>query len=147
MKLSFNGKRVGAGILLSMALFCVANYYFEWRIFGQLNKQVMVGIFVVMFIYLYRVGPTLQEVQEHRDKMNRENHAPIGFHPWKYLLTLSIVMLIFVLIGPILRIAKGEPLEQEDWIELIVIEALVVVAGIIGWYQMKRLQGRKPDRD
>lgn len=147
MKLSFNGKRIGAGILLLMALICVSNYYFEWRIFGQFNKQVMVGVFVVMFMYLFRVGPTLEEVQEHRDKKNREKDAPIGFRPWIYLVTLSIVMLIFVLIGPVFQIWRDEPVQREDWIELIVIEVLVVVAGLFGWYQVRRLQGRKGDRD
>jgi hypothetical protein len=57
------------------------------------------------------------------------------------------MMLVFVLIGPVFRLAKGDPVQQEDWIELIVIEALVVVAGIVGWYRAKRVQGQKSDRN
>jgi len=142
VKLSFNGKRVGAGILLLVALFCVANYYFEWRIFGRFNKEVMVGVFIIMFIYQLRIGPTLEEIQNYRDNRRREKHASAGFRSWVYLLTLSVVMLIFVLIGPGLQLAKGKPVQREDWIELIVIEALVVLAGVIGWYQAKRRLSR-----
>jgi hypothetical protein len=62
-----------------------------------------------------------------------------------YLLTLSIVMFV-VMLGPLIRLAKREPV-QEDWIELIVIEALVVVAGIIGWRRTRTSQDRKTDRE
>jgi hypothetical protein len=145
MKLSFQQKRIGAGILLVMSLLSVGNLYFEWGFLGPFGKEVMVGIFVVLFIYLVRVGPTLQEVQDYREKKDRAESETRGFRSWMYLLTLSIVMFV-VMLGPLIRLAKREPV-QEDWIELIVIEALVVVAGIIGWRRTRTSQDRKTDRE
>lgn len=49
MKLSFD--RVGAGILLLLALLSIGNHYLEWRLFGELSKAIMVGMFVVLFAY------------------------------------------------------------------------------------------------
>lgn len=146
IELSFKGKRIGAGILLSIGLFCAANYYLEWHVFGRFDKAVMIGTFLVMFIYLVRVGPTLDEMLDHREARNRKERAPVGLRPWVYFLTVSIVMLVVVLIGPVLQLAKGDPVEREDWIRLIVTEALVVASGIVGWYQMKRLLRRRADR-
>ncbi len=138
--LSFNGKRIGSGILLLIALLSVTNYYLQWQLFGQFNKEVMIGIFVVMYIYMVRVGPTLEEIRDYRDKKRREKGvAPLGFRPWVYILTFLVVMLVLALIGPVLLMAQGAAVQREDWVELIFVEALVVIAAIVGWYPTKRL--------
>ena len=140
MKLYFD--RIGAGIVLLLALLSVANHYLEWRLFGELSKVIMVGMFVVLFIYLAFIGPALEGAQARRKAQDREEHVA-KFRPWLYLSTLSIVMLVFALAGPGLQLARGAPIQQEDWIRLVVIEALVAVAGVIGWYRLKRTQGRR----
>lgn len=140
MKLSFD--RIGAGILLLLALLGVGNHYLEWRVFGELSKVIMVGMFVVLFLYLVFIGPALEGAQARRKTKDREEHVA-RLRPWLYLLTLSIVMLVFPLAGLGLQLVRGAPIQREDWIRLVVIEALVVVAGIIGWYRLKRTQGQR----
>ncbi|HJP39448.1 MAG TPA: hypothetical protein QF499_10035 [Gammaproteobacteria bacterium] len=138
--LSFNGKRFGIGILLLIALFSVTNYYLQWQLFGQFNKVVMIGIFVVMYIYLRFVGPTLEEVRDYRDQKRRERGlVRVGFQPRVYFLTFLVVMIVFALIGPVFRLIQGEPVQREDWVDLIIVEALIVIAAIVGWYPAKRL--------
>lgn len=44
-EISYLGKRIRAGILLLIGLFSLANYYFEWGIFGRFDKAVMIGIY------------------------------------------------------------------------------------------------------
>lgn len=83
----------------------------------------------------------------HRDVKNREKPAPVGFRPWVYVLTVLVMMLIVAaLIGPVFQMTRGEAVQQRDWIRLIVTEALVVAAGIVGWIQLKRLLRRRADR-
>jgi uncharacterized membrane protein len=140
MKLSLD--RIGAGIVLLLASLSVGNHYLEWRLFGELSKVIMVGMFVVLFIYLAFIGPILEGVQARRKPKDREEHAAT-LRPWLYLLTLSTVVLVFALAGPGLQLARGAPIQREDWIRLVVIEALVVVAGIIGWYRLKRSRQKR----
>lgn len=140
MKLSFD--RIGSGILLLLALLSVGNHYLEWRLFGELSKVIMVGMFVVLFIYLTFIGPALEGAQAWRKTKDREEHVT-RLRPWLYLLTLAVVMLVFALAGPGLQLARGAPIQREDWIRLVVIESLVVVAGIIGWYRLKRAQAQR----
>jgi len=78
-EIPYHGKRIGAGILLLIGLFSLANYYFEWGIFGRFEKAAMIGIFLVSFIYLVRVGPTVEDMLDHRDTKNREKPAPVAF--------------------------------------------------------------------
>lgn len=143
--LSFNCKRLGAGVLLLSALLGFANHYFRWQMFGQFNKEAMIGVFVVLALYLIRVGPTLNEIQEYRQKKARVPPAQVGFRAWVYILTCAIVMLAVALIGPVLRWTQGEPVLKADWVELIIIEALVIIAAIAGWFPVRRLLDRKSD--
>lgn len=146
MKLSFNAKRIGAGILLLIGLLCVANYYFELEILGRFDREAMIGIFIMMFIYLSWVGPTFEEIQEYRDRTNRDKGAPIGLRLWKYVVAVLAVMLMFVLIGPVLQLARDEPVQEDDWLRLVFIELLVLVAGLVGWFQLTGFRRRKMDR-
>lgn len=146
MKFSFTQRRIGAGILLFAALICVGNYYLEWDLFGPFGKQVIIGLFVLIFAYLSYVGSSLQEIREYREAKDRERNVSTGFRLWKYVLSLLLVMVMFLIIGPILRITKGEPVSTEDWIGLVAIEALVVIAGVFGWYQIRKRNGRKADQ-
>jgi heme A synthase len=137
MKLSYD--RIGAGVLLLLILLSVGNHYLEWRIVGEHSKLAIVGVFVALFIYLAFIAPILENAQIRQKSEVREQHVA-RFRPWLYLLTLAIIMVGFALAGPGLQLARGAPIQREDWTRLIVLEALVVLAGIIGWYRLKRSQ-------
>ena len=67
-KLSFAGKRLVLGVGLLLCLLCVANYYFNFGVFGRFAKHAMIVSFIVIVLVQHFIGPTLSEVQEYRDK-------------------------------------------------------------------------------
>ena len=55
-KLSFNGKPVVVGIALSTMLLCIANHILDLRIFGDFDKEALVGSAVLMFVSTYFIA-------------------------------------------------------------------------------------------
>ncbi len=70
-KLSFNGKRVIAGIGFLISLFCLGNYLLDFHIFGRFNKEILIASVILNVLYLHYFGPTLRELQDHRDNNKR----------------------------------------------------------------------------
>jgi Ni,Fe-hydrogenase I cytochrome b subunit len=137
MNLSFNQKRIGVGVFLALVLFSVINHFAGLGAFGRFSEEAMVAIFVLMFIWLVRVGPTLEEIQVHRQNMENETFKSTRARQWIRAATLVILMFTVLLIGPIAQLARGEAMQREGWIQLIVVGTMVVVAAILGW-RMKR---------
>ena len=75
-KLSFNSKRIVLGVGLLACLLCVANYYLNFGVFGRFAKQAMIVSFIVLVLVQHYMGPTLTEVQEHRDRKRGETPPP-----------------------------------------------------------------------
>jgi 4-amino-4-deoxy-L-arabinose transferase-like glycosyltransferase len=71
MTISFNGKRVILGAWLLVCLVCVANYYLGIFAFGRFAKPAMILSIICLILVQHFVGPTLTEVQEHRDQKRR----------------------------------------------------------------------------
>lgn len=67
LKLSFNGKRIVAGIATLMTLLCLANYYFNLGLLGRFGKEVLIVSIILLFVCVYHVGPTIEEIRRYRD--------------------------------------------------------------------------------
>jgi hypothetical protein len=66
--LTFNQKRLCLGIALGIDAICLANLELGWALFGPLDpKKVFIGSVVALVLIQHFVGPSLREVQEHRD--------------------------------------------------------------------------------
>jgi len=65
--LSFNKKRLIVAIALLPCLLCVVNYFLDLQIFGQFAKQALIASFIVLFLVMRYLGPTLREIEEYRD--------------------------------------------------------------------------------
>jgi hypothetical protein len=71
-KLSFNGKRVVAGLGLLLCLLCLANFYLNFGFFGRFGKDAIIVSFILLALVLRYLGPTLHEIQEYQDHKRRE---------------------------------------------------------------------------
>ena len=65
--LSLKAKRIVLGIALAGCLLCLANYWFGFGFFGEWDRKVMVVSFAVLAVALYVFGPTVQEIERHRE--------------------------------------------------------------------------------
>lgn len=68
MSLSFNQKRLAVGFFLGVAILLLANYYFDFGIFGAMAKKAMILGFVALAAALHFLGPTMQELRDHKKK-------------------------------------------------------------------------------
>ena len=148
MRLTYIQKRIGAGILVLVALFVLVNYLKHWEIFGGLDKQVLIAVYVLVFPYWLFIGPSMQEMYDHRaGKGPRGSEAPIsdlpGYSPklWRYLLPLMAVAIAVVFMGDGYGLITGRAVPAEHWINVAFLEFLLVVLGILGWHRLKRESG------
>jgi hypothetical protein len=72
MALSFNQKRVIAGVLLIPLLICSANPWFGLNLFGGCDKKISVVILLIFFIVMRYFGPTIKELEDSRDRKRKE---------------------------------------------------------------------------
>ncbi|HTE42093.1 MAG TPA: hypothetical protein VK629_14810 [Steroidobacteraceae bacterium] len=64
--MSFNQKRALLAVFASIALFCAINYYFDFYLFGSLNKQVAGVSFAIAVLDALVVGPNLRDIEVYR---------------------------------------------------------------------------------
>jgi hypothetical protein len=64
---SFQTRRVFVGCALVPCAFSVANYYFEWWLTGTLERGLVAGSFVLLFLVMRYLGPTVQQVRDYRN--------------------------------------------------------------------------------
>lgn len=69
--LSFNGKRLIAGIALVVFAFCVANYYLEFFTV-RFKKPILGAGFIIAALAIRFFGPSMQEIQDYRARKNAE---------------------------------------------------------------------------
>jgi hypothetical protein len=64
--LTFNEKRVVAGIYLALLLFAAGNHYFEWGVAGDSSKRLLGVVMSFGVIAMLRFMPGLmREMEEH----------------------------------------------------------------------------------
>ena len=145
MSLSLSQKRIGAAVALLFALVSAANHNFDWGIFGRFSKGTMIGSFICLFIYLFYIGPTPDEILQHRNDSANKKHGPFGLRTWLYFLTLSIVAVIFILIGPVQKVLSGDHISFKDWLNLILIESMLVATAVYIWYRIEHRKSSRSD--
>jgi predicted small integral membrane protein len=63
---SLRARRVFVGLALAPCLVTVANYYLGWGLFGRSEKWSIAVSFVVLFLVMRYLGPTVQQLREYR---------------------------------------------------------------------------------
>jgi len=59
-------RRVFVGLALVPCLVAVANSYLGWGLFSKFGKWAIVISFVVLFLVMRYLGPTVQQLREYR---------------------------------------------------------------------------------
>ena len=145
MRLTLNQKRLGVGLLTVFGSLSGLNYLAGWNIFGRFDKQVMIGTLFLLFLHIFFVGPSIEEIHEYRANKHKDSahvlkdgteNAP-GL--WKYLLPLVAVMISMIFVGDGFGLITGEPVPSEHWMNVAFIELLLLVAGVVGWLSLKKL--------
>jgi hypothetical protein len=67
-KFSFNMRRVFVGCALVPCIVAVADYYLGWELFGKFGRWAIAASFVLLFLVMRYLGPTVQEVRDYRAK-------------------------------------------------------------------------------
>ena len=65
-KLSYSAKKTIAIVLGILAALCLANYYADLGWFGRYAGEVTAIVFVLVFIDMAYIGPSISEVEKHR---------------------------------------------------------------------------------
>ncbi len=63
---SFQVRRVLVGCALVPCVLAVANDYFEWWPVGMFARGLIAASFVLLFLVMRYLGPTVQQVRDHR---------------------------------------------------------------------------------
>lgn len=71
-KFSFGVRRAFVACALLPCVVTVANYYFEWGLFGRLDRWVIAGSFVSLFLVMRYLGPTVREIRDYRSVRNHD---------------------------------------------------------------------------
>ena len=66
-KLSFRMRRVLVGCALLPCVVAVADYYLQWGLFGKFGRSAIAASFVLLFLVMRYLGPTVQQVQDYRN--------------------------------------------------------------------------------
>ena len=64
---SFQVRRVFVGCALVPCILSVLNYYFKWQLFGKSTRWSIAASFVLLFLVMRYLGPTVEEVRKYRD--------------------------------------------------------------------------------
>jgi hypothetical protein len=73
---SLRARRAFVGLALAPCIVTVANYYLGWELFGRSQKWSIAVSFVVLFLVMRYLGPTVQQLREYR-----EGGRPAGRQP------------------------------------------------------------------
>ncbi len=73
-KFSFRMRRVFVGCALLPCVVTVMDYYLRWGLFGRFGRWAIAASFVLLFLVMRYLGPTVQEVQDYRNDRRAKNH-------------------------------------------------------------------------
>lgn len=71
-KFSFQVRRLFVGLACVPCILALANHYFEWGLFGKFERYSIGISFVLGFLVMRYLGPTMQEMREYRDAKRRQ---------------------------------------------------------------------------
>lgn len=67
-KFSLTARRAFVGGALVPCAVAIANHYLEWRLFGQDDRWPIAASFVLLFLVMRYLGPTVQQLREYRER-------------------------------------------------------------------------------
>jgi hypothetical protein len=70
-RMSFTARRIAVVVALVPCGFFTSNVLFGWDWFGDLDYRLMVASFVVLFLVIRFLGPTIQQVRQHSDSKRK----------------------------------------------------------------------------
>jgi len=73
--LTFNEKRVVAGVYLALLLFAAGNHYFEWGVVGDSSKRLLAIAMLIGVVGMARFMPALMHDMEEYAEARRELEA------------------------------------------------------------------------
>jgi hypothetical protein len=126
--------RVVAGLISALLFFSMANHYFGWRLFGELNQQTLAATTVLALVVVVIALTHADETHRKGDVPDQEHVFRSGFRAWQFLVTWFACMLSLVVFGPVARMAQGGVFERSEWILLGIVEGLGLIMGIGFWY-------------
>ncbi len=65
---SFQVRRLFAGCALVPCILAVSNYYLGWGLFGRFQRAFMAASFVLLFLVMRYLGPTVQQIWDYRSR-------------------------------------------------------------------------------
>ena len=65
---SIKARRAFVGCALVPCAVALANYYLGWRLFGRFGQAPIAVSFVILFLVMRYLGPTVQQLREDREK-------------------------------------------------------------------------------
>jgi hypothetical protein len=69
-KFSFQMRRGFVGCALVPCMVTVADYYLGWGLFGRFGRWAIAASFVLLFLVMRYLGPTVQQVRDYRNSAN-----------------------------------------------------------------------------
>lgn len=66
-KFSFQVRRVFVGLACVPCVLALASHYLEWGLFGRFERYSIGVSFILAFLVLRYLGPTMQEMRDYRD--------------------------------------------------------------------------------
>lgn len=65
---SLTTRRIFVGCALILCLLAVASRYFEWGLFGRLERAAVGTSFVALFLVMRYLGPTMHQMRDYRGR-------------------------------------------------------------------------------
>jgi hypothetical protein len=126
-----------SGATFAIICICSANFIFDWGLFGELAKYVMLGSFLAGGVVLYVcLGAAIDATLENSptEFKSTEEYSP-GAHPFGKRIGLGLIFWTVVLVAPILWWSlTGSPGGWSTlfWYELIAILSASVFLRRVG---------------
>ena len=71
---SLSMRRLFVGAALIPCVLSVASYYLHWGIAGRFGKAAIAVSFVVLFLVMRYLGPTVDDIRRFRNAERRDEH-------------------------------------------------------------------------
>lgn len=75
-KFSLTTRRVFVGSALVPCVVTVANHYFGWRLFGGDDRWSISASFILLFLVMRYLGPTVKQLREYRESGRSGGRSP-----------------------------------------------------------------------
>ena len=71
---SLSTRRLVVGVALIPCVLFVASHYLNWGLAGRFGKEAIAGSFVVLFLVMRYLGPTVDDLRRLRNAERHDDH-------------------------------------------------------------------------